>query len=105
MVRRLMPPDRTALTTAEVDAFLRAHPAWRIELGQLCATFTFETFPAAIAFVEQAAAAAEAANHHPDLDVRYTKVTVRFFTHDAKALTSRDTRLAAECEQKAARKS
>ena len=45
-------------------------------------------------FVNRVADAAEAADHHPDIDIRYSKVTLGLVTHDAGGLTRRDVALA-----------
>jgi 4a-hydroxytetrahydrobiopterin dehydratase len=57
--------------------------------------FEFESFPAAIAFVDRLAELAEAENHHPDIDIRYRRVRVRWTTHSAGGITDRDRELAA----------
>ena len=57
-------------------------------------TYTFADFRAAMAFVNRVADAAQAADHHPDIDIRDAKVTLALVTHDAGGLTSRDTKLA-----------
>lgn len=93
-----MARERTPLPQADLDAFLAAHPHWRLANGRLERTFELDTFKDAIGFVRKVARLAEAADHHPDLDIRFRAVTVRLFTHDAKALTWRDTRLAGELE-------
>jgi 4a-hydroxytetrahydrobiopterin dehydratase len=59
-------------------------------------TFEFDSFPAAIAFVDRLAEAAEAANHHPDIDIRYRRVTVRWTTHSAGGITGRDREMAVQ---------
>lgn len=88
------------LSTVGLQTFLTEHPQWAVAKGgELERTFTFPKFLAGIAFVQQLAAVAEEHDHHPDLDIRYTKITVRLFTHDAKALTARDVKLAAECDR------
>jgi 4a-hydroxytetrahydrobiopterin dehydratase len=53
-------------------------------------------FRAALALVNAVGDTAEAANHHPDIDIRYSKVTFRLTTHDAGGLTDKDLALAAE---------
>ncbi len=89
-----------ALTPAQLQAFLVAHPNWAVtNSGALERVFSFGKFLDGIAFVQQLAMLAESKDHHPDLDIRYTKVTVRLFTHDAKALTHRDATLAVECDR------
>jgi len=69
--------------------------SWEEIDGALERTFEFESFPAAIAFVGRVAEAAEAANHHPDIDIRYRRVTVRWTTHSAGGITDRDREMAA----------
>jgi 4a-hydroxytetrahydrobiopterin dehydratase len=71
---------------------------WTREGDEIVKTFEFPTFPDAIAFVTRVADRAEAANHHPDLDIRYRKVRVALSTHDAGGLTDNDFDLAAEIE-------
>lgn len=89
-----MARDRTKLGDAEVQGWLEAHPGWTLEGGMIRRTFAFADFRAAMAFVNRVADAAETANHHPDIDIRYAKVTLGLVTHDAGGLTWRDTKLA-----------
>jgi 4a-hydroxytetrahydrobiopterin dehydratase len=90
---------RAPLSEAEVKKFLHAHPHWAVEGGALVRTYEAPAFLRGITFVEQLAKVAEAANHHPDIDIRWRKVTVRFVTHDAgNKITALDTRLAAETD-------
>ena len=56
------------------------------------------TFPEAIGFVNRVADAAERANHHPDIDIRYTKLIFTLSTHDAGGITQKDLDLAGEIE-------
>jgi 4a-hydroxytetrahydrobiopterin dehydratase len=57
--------------------------------------FTFPDFGGAIAFVVRVAELAEAEDHHPDIDVRFKRVTLRWSTHSAGGVTDRDRELAA----------
>jgi 4a-hydroxytetrahydrobiopterin dehydratase len=68
---------------------------WREEDGALVREFELESFPAAIEFVRRLADLAESENHHPDIDIRYRRVVVRFTTHSAGGITDRDRELAA----------
>ena len=68
---------------------------WVEKEGALERIFEFNSFPAAIAFVDRLAEIAEAANHHPDIDIRYRRVTVRWTTHSAGGITDRDREMAA----------
>ncbi|MBS1151566.1 MAG: putative pterin-4-alpha-carbinolamine dehydratase [Myxococcaceae bacterium] len=89
-----------ALSSVGLQTFLSEHPEWSVtQGGELERTFTFARFLGGIAFVQAVAAVAAVHDHHPDLDIRYTRVTVRLFTHDSKALTARDLQLAAECDR------
>ena len=91
--------DNTPLAAAELEKFLAANQKWKVEGGRLQRTFEFPAFLTGIAFVQEIATIAEAQDHHPDLDIRWRKITVRLFTDDAKALTWRDVKLAEECER------
>jgi 4a-hydroxytetrahydrobiopterin dehydratase len=62
----------------------------------------FPSFREAIAFVDRLADLAEEANHHPDVDIRYRRVTVRWWTHTAGGITDRDRELAARTDALAA---
>lgn len=70
-------------------------PGWELRAGpEIEKTFELPTFPAAVAFVDRIAERAEAADHHPDLDIRYRKVRVALSTHDAGGVTRKDLELA-----------
>ena len=56
--------------------------------------FELESFPAAIAFVSRVAELAERENHHPDIDIRYRRVLLRWSTHSAGGITDRDREMA-----------
>lgn len=87
----------TPLSEAELDTFLSANPGWALEGGALKRTFEAKSFLAGIEFVDRVARIAEAADHHPDIDIRWRKVTLTFITHDAgNRVTDLDTRLARE---------
>ena len=68
---------------------------WEERDNALVREFEFASFPEAIAFVDRLADAAEDANHHPDIDIRYRKVTVRWTTHSEGGITPRDREMAA----------
>ena len=59
----------------------------------------FKDFVGAMSFVNQVAEKAEAAGHHPDIDIRYNKVRLALVSHDAAGLTKRDFDLAASIEK------
>jgi len=74
-------------------------PDWQIESGELVRTFKFEDFVAAMGFVNRVADLAEAAAHHPDIDIRYNRVRLALVTHDAGGITGKDFDLAAAADQ------
>jgi 4a-hydroxytetrahydrobiopterin dehydratase len=80
----------TALKAAEIEETLKAHPEWHLEKGKLERKWTFKDFIEAMAFVNRLAAIAEAAGHHPDIDIRYNQVTLGLISHDAGGITKRD---------------
>jgi 4a-hydroxytetrahydrobiopterin dehydratase len=69
-------------------------PGWEIEDGHLVRLIEAPDFPTAIAWVVAVADAAEAADHHPDIDIRWRRFTLRLRTHSADALTDLDVSLA-----------
>lgn len=90
--------QRVPLTEAQVQDFLSSHPGWAVEANMLVRTFEARTFLEGISYVSKVSQLAEAADHHPDIDIRWRKVTLRFITHDAgNRITELDTRLAGEC--------
>ena len=82
------------LTQEQVEAALAELSDWGYEDEALVRTFRFADFVHAVDFVERLAEVAEGRQHHPDLDIRYNKVTLRLSTHSAGGVTSRDVELA-----------
>lgn len=82
------------LTESEIAERLRTVPGWQQRGTKICRTWAFADFKAAMAFVNRVAALADAADHHPDIDIRYSRVTLVLSTHDAGGLTARDFDLA-----------
>ncbi len=91
---RMATLDKTKLGESELQQFLREHPGWRADDGSITRTYEFKRFLDGIAFVERVADAAERSDHHPDIDIRYRKVTLRLSSHDVGGLTPRDPKLA-----------
>jgi 4a-hydroxytetrahydrobiopterin dehydratase len=82
------------LSPADIQTRLQSLDSWKIENGELARTFSFADFRAALAFVNQVGELAEAAGHHPDIDIRYNKVRLALVTHDAGGLTTNDFEMA-----------
>ena len=86
------------LDPAQMPTALGAVPQWH-RAGEIIArTFEFPDFPAAMKFVNAVAEIAEQAQHHPDIDIRWNKVTLALTTHDAGGLTEKDFSLARQCD-------
>lgn len=86
------------LTDAEVAAALDGLPGWDRDGDTIVKTYELSTFPAAIGFVVAVGERAEAANHHPDIDIRWRRVRLALTTHDEGGLSERDVALATEVE-------
>jgi 4a-hydroxytetrahydrobiopterin dehydratase len=67
---------------------------WLVLFEGVCARFRTGTFVAGLALVDEIGRLAEAAQHHPDIDLRYDAVTVRLSTHEVSGLSQRDVSLA-----------
>ncbi len=86
-------------TAAQIKSALAKIPDWKRKNAVILRTFQFKDFPAAIKFVDAVAVAAEQAWHHPDIDIRWNKVTLALTTHDAGGLTQKDFDLARQFDQ------
>ena len=86
------------LAEAEVVSALAALPGWSRAGDEIEKTFECPSFPDAIAFVVRVGFLAEAADHHPDLDIRWRRVRVALTTHDSGGLTANDVELAKQIE-------
>ena len=84
------------LSPAEIQEGLQNTPGWRLENGTLAREFSFSDFREAMSFVNSVAAVAESAGHHPDIDIRYSKVSLALSSHDAGGITDKDFSLAVE---------
>lgn len=90
-----------ALTDGQAQANLNQLNDWQIENGQLVKTFQFKFFRGALDFVNRVGELAEQSCHHPDIDIRYSRVRLSLTTHDAGGLTEKDFDLAAKIEKSA----
>jgi 4a-hydroxytetrahydrobiopterin dehydratase len=86
------------LSDEQLADALSSLPGWSVEAGAIRKTFTFDNFVAAVAFVNRLAEQAEAAGHHPDIDIRYNRVQLALTTHDDGGITDKDTALAAQID-------
>jgi 4a-hydroxytetrahydrobiopterin dehydratase len=87
-------PPQLKLDEAKIFLALASVPDWNLKDAVISRTFQFKDFPAAMKFVESVAQLAEEEWHHPDIDIRWNKVTLALTTHDAGGLTGKDFALA-----------
>jgi 4a-hydroxytetrahydrobiopterin dehydratase len=89
------------LSDSEIQAHLTDLPGWACVENMLIKTYRFPDFASALIFVNALAVHAEEMQHHPDIDIRYNKVTIRLTTHDVGGITRLDFGLAQEAESDA----
>ena len=89
------------LSDNEVQRQLGGLKDWSLEGRAIRKQYTFNDFPAAVAFVNRLVPEAEAADHHPDIMINYRKVTLLYSTHSEGGLTQKDFDGAAMADRKA----
>lgn len=89
----------TKLNEAEVSARLGALAGWTYGNRAISKQFRFKDFMAAIGFINRIAPIAEAADHHPDILINYSRLTFSCSTHSAGGVTEKDFALAREIER------
>jgi 4a-hydroxytetrahydrobiopterin dehydratase len=87
------------LTEPQLRERLAARPDWSEFGGQIQRTYLFKNFVESMAFVNKVADVAEHDQHHPDILVRWNKVTLTVSTHDAGGITVKDFDLAAKADR------
>jgi 4a-hydroxytetrahydrobiopterin dehydratase len=88
-----------ALTAKQVSLRLKAVPNWSKRAQTILRIFKFEGFLKSIDFVNRIARKAQKTNHHPDIDIRFDKVTLTLTTHDEGGITEKDFSLARKCDE------
>ena len=86
------------LTDAELKVFLSEMEGWTFLGNAIHKDFAFPGFRGAIAFVNRVAERADAARHHPDIEIHYNRVLISLSTHDAGGVTEKDVAAAAEID-------
>ena len=97
----MSPTSPAPLSDLEIQRALGSLPGWSRRGEVLTKTYTFPRFADGIAFVARVAELADAMDHHPDIDIRYTKVTIGLSTHSAGGITNLDLELAGKIENTA----
>lgn len=87
------------LTETDIKDQLAALPGWEVRAGLLTKTYVVRSFAHGVLFIGAIGQLAEAANHHPDINLHdYSRVTVSLVTHSEGGLTAKDFALAAEID-------
>jgi 4a-hydroxytetrahydrobiopterin dehydratase len=89
------------LSDEEVQRQLQGLKDWKLEGRAIRKQYTFNDFPAAVAFVNRLVPDVEAADHHPDIIINYRRVTLMYSTHSEGGLTQKDFDGAAMADRKA----
>ena len=87
------------LNPAAIQVALQDLPGWESHGDSIARVFQFRDFLGAIVFVNKIAAAAETANHHPDILISYNNVTLTLISHDSGGVTERDIRMAGKINE------
>jgi len=88
-----------ALTDGQIESALEDLPGWEVRDGWLRCKYGTPGWTHTMLFANTIAFLAEAANHHPDLELGYAQVIVKLQTHSARAITRKDTDLAAKIDE------
>jgi 4a-hydroxytetrahydrobiopterin dehydratase len=91
-VAKILDPDEVAAALAEL-------PDWTGGPDEISRTVKAPSFLAGIRLVDAVAVAAEEADHHPDIDIRWRDITFRLSTHSAGGVTKRDLALARQIDE------
>jgi 4a-hydroxytetrahydrobiopterin dehydratase len=86
------------LNTESVKGWLRTRDGWARRSNKLTKAFDFPSFRDSIVFVNRVATLADQFDHHPDIEIRYTTVTLTLTTHDAGGITEKDLALAEQID-------
>ena len=89
------------LNEDQIESSLEQVPEWAEVNGQIQRTYQFDDFEQSMGFVNKVAQYAESAQHHPDILIRYNKVTLTVSTHDAGGITHKDFDLASSADSMA----
>jgi 4a-hydroxytetrahydrobiopterin dehydratase len=80
----------TRLSTREIEERLTHVSGWTLDGDAIRKQYTFNGFPEAVAFVNRLVPEAESADHHPDIQINYKRVTLTYSTHSEGGLTLKD---------------
>ena len=87
------------LSEAGIAKALQRLDGWERDGAVIRKLYTFKTFAEGVRFVDRVAVEADARDHHPDIDIRYTTVVMALSTHSAGGLTAKDVELAGRIDE------
>jgi 4a-hydroxytetrahydrobiopterin dehydratase len=91
-----------ALAQDEIKTRLRRMHGWKFDGAEIEKSYKFRDFKEAMMFVNVVARAAEAMNHHPEIEIHYNRVEIALSTHSAGGITDKDFTLAGQIDNAAA---
>ncbi len=94
-----MAEKETAFSAAQIEERLQQLPGWYYEGDSIQRVYETDGWPITLMLVNAIGFCAEAADHHPDLSVKYRSVTVKLSTHTAKGITGKDFELARKLDE------
>ena len=86
------------LNNASIQSWLKSRKGWKRKSNALTKEFHFSSFRDSVVFVNRVATLADTADHHPDIDVRFDRVTLTLSTHSAGGITQKDLTLAEQVD-------
>ena len=89
----------SAMKLKEIQLEFKSIPKWSKRGQILLRTYEFKEFMQGLQFVTRVAKRAEKSRHHPDIDIRYNKVTLKLTTHDEGGITDKDFAMARQCDE------
>ena len=82
------------LSPSQIEEWTAAHSRWKFKDNGIRKHYMFPSFRSAIVFVNRVATIADEEGHHPDIQIRYDRVSLHLWSHDAGGVTERDLQLA-----------
>ena len=93
-----LPPGTPALNESQIRDLLKELPGWSVQIGKLTKAFSFNDYYETIAFLNATAWISHRQDHHPEIELSYNKLTIRYETHSIGGLSINDFLCAARVE-------
>ena len=90
LIQKKSQDNASKLPDGQVDGLLKEVPGWQMANNELRREFKFKNYHETMAFVNATAWVSHRENHHPDMEVGYNNVVMRYSTHSAGGLTEND---------------